>query len=247
MILQEVEVTWPYQEDPARIQQLLGEGFSRKEAVRRDFDRRWKGRRRRFEAMASCVPAAVCALMGRPVTSGYWKIEVECCRPESWSAPFVDGGGVMRVPLEFDPAPLLLENDTRVVEASLHLVRSGVVLAERASGDDLSPVLAACDGAADDAGVVRWEWGRKKAPSGLVATVDVSFEVARTLIALRAVDPSGALVSEATVGLAPNAFDLRRRYLGSLRWESERLVVLSAASGFRLALEVPADRGGVVA
>lgn len=235
MFLDRIVLDWPYQEDRAFVERAVKGGSSREKAMRADYAEHWRDKRKRFAMLTDCMAFRASALMGDVRTSGYHRLAVACVSPGRPPAPVV-ADGICTSFVEFDPTPLFHASDGRIKEAAILLIEEGADLAEAATGDDLAVVRAACRQIREEGFPERWEWGA--AESGdLTAAVHVAYGVSDIAISLTLVNMvTGAREERLVLRSATDVFDLERKYLGNLRWESPDTVALTAPSGFRYAL-----------
>ena len=78
MRLDWVDIEWPYREDPANVERLVAEGFTREQAVQRDYEQNWKDKQQLFRTLMAGVTRHVSLEMGEVRTKGFWKLSVRC-------------------------------------------------------------------------------------------------------------------------------------------------------------------------
>lgn len=243
-----VDIGWPYREDPANVERLVAEGFTREQAVRRDYEQNWKGKQQLFRALMAGVTRHVSLEMGEIRTKGFWKLSVRCVPDGCDPAVCCDSAGVLSVPVAFDPEPLLLADDEEVRRTGLMLMRMGADLAQRATGEDLSGISSACESVGAQGPNRPWRYASRTSKAGDTAYVEVLFGSLSHDVWMAICDGSGSVLNRALVArLSPLAFDIRRQCLGSLAWDGDEVAVLTAQSGlsFRLPMhgEEPSGEG----
>ncbi|MEC4272401.1 hypothetical protein VJ923_04395 [Adlercreutzia sp. R25] len=221
---------------------LVAEGFTRNQAVSRDYEQNWAGKQQTFRTLTAGVTKQVSLEVGEIKTNGFWKLSVMCVPDDSELAVCCDSAGVLSVPVAFDPEPLLLADDEEVRRTGLTLMRIGVDLAQRATGEDLSGILSACESVGTQEPNRPWRYASCASRAGDTAYVEVLFGTLSHDVWMAICDGSGSVLNRTLVArLSPLTFDLRRQCLGSLAWDGDEIAVLTAKSGLTFRLHKHGD------
>lgn len=226
MLLKEIEMDWPYHINKEFVQQLQEEHeLGYEEAVRKDYEINWKGKRREFQLMTRCMTAMVERIMLPVKTKDCWKILVECvniCTDKSYKNLL----GVYTIQVEFDFETFFDSADSEKRSIIIDTINEAINRISAQITFDVSNISEACKKVRNCGYSNEWLWKKTIKLQGKTIGIQIKHDIQAVEIYMLFMDKSKNVLGKSSLVKTIPDERVYSRYLGRLEVISEKEVAL---------------------
>ena len=231
MYLKEIEMDLPYVENNENIrviQEMYNLDYNH--AVRRDYDLKWKEKRRKFQLMTRCMTSMIERIMPKITTKDCWKILIECVGTSPISG-FRNMLGVYTLQTILDVESFFQLNDyekkKHVINTIFYTIRGLMESVEF----DLSVIIKSCNKIVDYDYINEWFWKKPIKLKQCFAQIKIIHEVNEVNIYMIFYGSGNEIMKQIKIITTPPDEREYSQYLGQLECMSYNSVKLITKNG----------------
>lgn len=231
MYLKEFDLDLLYVEDEERIKSIMEEcGCTRAEAIKLDYEQRWKQKAFQFSLETRCVCSMFDRLFGKMKDGECWKVMVLCM--ENVDDERVITSDLCYAKVKFDYDTFAASDDYRKKQLALSALMEGIKIIVTVTGWDLALFEAVNEKIIEADYKNEWVWKKATHKSRkFSAELLLQHEVKQIDISIVLRDKSGTeLAREKIITERPDEW-FYVKYLGKFTWISETEVALTNKEG----------------
>lgn len=229
MKLTEIELDLPYKTNEEFVSSKLGEMVDYQAALKMDYERNWKEKRREFQLMTRCMTSMVERMMEPIGTKDCWKILVECVEMPEYTN-YRNLLGVYVIQAKMNLEVFYSAGDDKKKEMIVDIILEGVEQLSKYVSFSLHSISDACMKIAGNNYINEWTWKKAKINKKIVA-IWIEHGLREVNVFMKISSGDGTMLKkELIISTLPDEWAYSQ-YLGKLMQISENLVALIDKSG----------------
>lgn len=230
MILNEIEMTISYVKDEYMIREIQNkEGLNYNEAKEK-YLIHWKSERRKFQLMTRCMTSMVVRMMPKIKTKDCWKIIIEWV--DKIAPPFFKiNDGLYTVKIEGNIEEFYQLDSYMKKKVVIDKVIEAINILSELTDIDMEGIKETCLEIRRLNYINEWMWGKPKKYERGFAQIKVQHEVNKVVLSMVFFDKDMNIIKQVPLILTkPHEWEYSR-YLGNVRWLSDKEAVLITKTG----------------
>lgn len=231
MRLKEIEMDLPYQKNEDFILEIQAlEGIEYKEALKRDYETNWKGKRRNFQLMTRCMTSMVERIMKPINTMDCWKIVFECV-DNCESTKYKNLLGVYTIQIPFKTKNFFDACEYDKKKMVIDAIVNGTKELSKYINFEVTNIDIACMEIINVGYLNEWMWKKPLKYKDKFVQIKIQHEVSDISIYMVFTDIDKTIFKQVLVINAIPDERIYNQYLGSLEWISEDEAALITKTG----------------